>query len=92
MFYPALTEVQSAALRGQGIDNGLGLLFGTRDVNWSISDPLPLLLQPLVSANILWRTITRVGRLAKPQPSTSPGCVEAVGGERRVGARQVADR
>lgn len=55
MFYPALTEVQAAALRQRPVPRGLRLLFGTRDVTWAPDDPLPLLLQPLVSSQILAR-------------------------------------
>ncbi len=58
-FYPALTEVQSAALRGRGVPGSLRLLFGIRDVSWDPADPLPLLLQPLASIGILWRTILK---------------------------------
>lgn len=58
-FYPALTEVQSAFLRGERTPGRLKLLFGLRDVTWQADDPLPLLLQPFASVDILWRTILK---------------------------------
>ncbi|MEO0423456.1 MAG: ATP-grasp domain-containing protein [Pseudomonadota bacterium] len=58
-FYPALTEVQSSFLRGERSPGRLKLLFGLRDVTWQANDPLPLLLQPFASVDILWRTILK---------------------------------
>lgn len=56
-FYPALTETQGAALKGRPWRGNLKYLFGCRDVSWSLRDPLPFLLMPLTSYQILRRTI-----------------------------------
>jgi predicted ATP-grasp superfamily ATP-dependent carboligase len=58
-FYPALTEVQFGKVDGMTLRQKLALLFGVRDVCWSPRDPLPLLLMPLVSVEILSRTLLR---------------------------------
>ncbi|MDJ0741243.1 MAG: ATP-grasp domain-containing protein [Gammaproteobacteria bacterium] len=56
-FYPALTETQGAALKGRPWRGNLRYLFGCRDVSWAPRDPLPFLLMPLTSYQILRRTI-----------------------------------
>jgi predicted ATP-grasp superfamily ATP-dependent carboligase len=56
-FYPALTETQGAAFKGRDWRPNLGHLFGCRDVSWQLRDPLPFLLMPLTSYQILRRTI-----------------------------------
>lgn len=56
-FYPALTETQGAALNGREWRPNLKHLFGCRDVSWQLRDPLPFLLMPLTSYQILRRTI-----------------------------------
>ena len=56
-FYPALTETQGAAFNGRPWRGNLRHLFGCRDVSWSPRDPLPFLLMPLTSYQILRRTI-----------------------------------
>jgi predicted ATP-grasp superfamily ATP-dependent carboligase len=58
-FFPALTELQSDALAGRRVRDRLPLLFGTRDVSWQADDPLPLLLQPAASWEILRRSLFR---------------------------------
>lgn len=56
-FYPALTETQGAALNGRAWRPNLKHLFGCRDVTWDRRDPLPFLLLPFTSYQILRRTI-----------------------------------
>ena len=56
-FYPALTETQGAALKGRTWRPNIKYLFGCRDVSWDWRDPLPFLLMPLTSYQILRRTI-----------------------------------
>jgi len=56
-FYPALTETQGAAFKGREWKPNLKHLFGCRDVSWQARDPLPFLLMPLTSYQILRRTI-----------------------------------
>ena len=56
-FYPALTETQGAAFKGRAWRPNLKHLFGCRDVSWQARDPLPFLLMPLTSYQILRRTI-----------------------------------
>lgn len=56
-FYPALTETQGAAFKGRTWRPNLKYLFGCRDVSWSRRDPLPFLLMPASSYQILRRTI-----------------------------------
>ena len=56
-FYPALTETQGAAIKGRPWRGNLRHLFGCRDVSWGRRDPLPFLLMPLTSHQILRRTI-----------------------------------
>ena len=56
-FYPALTETQGAALKGRPWRPNLRYLFGCRDVTWNRRDPLPFLLMPITSYQILRRTI-----------------------------------
>lgn len=56
-FYPALTETQGAALKGRAWRPNLRYLFRCRDVSWGPRDPLPFLLMPLTSYQILRRTV-----------------------------------
>ncbi len=56
-FYPALTETQGAALKGRSWRPNMQYLFSCRDVSWDWRDPLPFLLLPLTSYQILRRTI-----------------------------------
>ena len=56
-FYPALTETQGAAINGRRWRPNLKHLFGCRDVSWSLRDPLPFALMPIMSYQILRRTI-----------------------------------
>lgn len=58
-FYPALTETQGAALKGRPWRGNLKHLFGCRDVAWRPADPLPFLLLPVTSYEILRRTLFR---------------------------------
>ena len=55
-FFPALTAVQSAALRGAPRP-AVRTLFECRDVAWQASDPLPFVLMTPASGPILSKTI-----------------------------------
>jgi predicted ATP-grasp superfamily ATP-dependent carboligase len=52
-FYPCLTETQKSVFRPAERRNNLKYLLGSRDVIWEASDPLPLMLMPLASYQIL---------------------------------------
>lgn len=56
-FYPTLTETQGAALKGRAWRPNLRYLFRCRDVSWDRRDPLPFLLMPFTSYQILRRTV-----------------------------------
>ena len=58
-FYPCLTETQGSLLQRRGFARNLHHLLRSRDVTWSWRDPLPLLLMPLTSYQILRKTIFR---------------------------------
>ncbi len=58
-FYPALTETQGAFFKGRSWRPNLRYLFGCRDVCWQARDPLPFLLLPPASFEILRRTLFR---------------------------------
>ncbi len=56
-FYPCLTETQKSVFRPDDRRNNLKYLMCSKDVIWQASDPLPFLLMPLTSYQILAMSI-----------------------------------
>ena len=52
-FYPCLTETQKSVFRHEDRANNLKFLLKSRDVIWDTKDPLPFLLMPFTSYQIL---------------------------------------
>lgn len=52
-FYPCLTETQKSVFRAEERRNNLGYLLRSKDVVWQARDPLPFLLMPMSSYQIL---------------------------------------
>lgn len=56
-FFPCLTEVQMSFFKRSGFLKKAKIMIKAKEVNFSISDPLPLLLMPIMSWSILSRSI-----------------------------------
>ena len=56
-FYPCLTETQKSVFQREHAMRNLKHLLSSRDVIWRASDPLPFLLMPMTSYQILAMSI-----------------------------------